>query len=96
MVTDMAATDKLQQALQIVHYLSPAVVILYYILALTISICTLHNLDSSRSRPRKILLRLTVVILLSYLVEVCLLVIDTLVNHGRLSSTDRNVSRVPT
>lgn len=93
MTADMAATDKLQQTLCIIHYVSPAVIIAYYSLAVTVSVCVLHNLKHPRTSPLTILKWLTFTILFSYMVEACMLLIDTLANHSRFSSTDSNVSR---
>ena len=92
---DMTTTDRLDQALKIVHYVSPAVVIAYYLLAVTVSICVLHNLTPSHTSPRRVLLGLMATVLFSYVVEACMLLIDTLANHGRFSTTDGNVRMIP-
>lgn len=94
MAAKMAVSHELQHALHVVHYVSPAAIIAYYVLAVTVSTCTLQNLKT-RTSPRKILIGFTCMILLSYAVEACMLLIDTLANHGQFSSTDSNVSEVP-
>ena len=91
----MAAPSKLQQVIPTVHYLSPAVLVAYYLLATALNFCTLHNLKPSRPCPRLVLLGLMSMVLLAYSVEACMLLIDTLANHGRFSSTDGNVSEAP-
>ena len=82
----------LQRALQIIHYVSPAAILAYYLLAKLVSTCTLHNLKASRTCNSKALSRLTWVILLSYMIESGVLLTDTAVGLGKFSSVDSNVS----
>ena len=95
MAVDVAASNSLQQALEILHYLSPAVVIAYHLLAVTVSICALHNLTSPRTSPRRLLLGLMSAVLFSYVVEACMLLIDTLIKNARFSGPDINASENP-
>lgn len=88
----MATTDKLRHFLSILHYLSPIVIISFYLLAATVSICTLQSLKASRIGPRQLLLWLMSSVLVSYIVEACMLLTDTMTNDARFSSTDSNVS----
>lgn len=79
------------RALAVLHYLSPAVVLAYYLIAATVSACALHKPKVSRPGPRKVVLWLVSLVLSSYFVEACMLLTDTLTNHAGFSSTDKNV-----
>ena len=86
-----------QRFLQYLHYIVPAVVFAYFWIAKTISACTLQNLKAKASGtgPRKVLLPLASLLVFSFLVESCMLLIDTAFNGARYSSTDSNVSSHP-
>lgn len=87
-----AEADRLRHGLEILHYLSPVAVFAYYLLAVTVSVCTLQNLNVSTTGPRKFVLWFVSLVLLSYVLEACMLLTDTLANHAHFSSTDANVS----
>ena len=84
-----------QRFLQSLRYIVPATVFAYFWIARTISACTLQNLKASRTGPRKVLLPLASLVVFSFLVESCMLLMDTAFNGARYSSTDRNVSSPP-
>ncbi|KAL6718941.1 hypothetical protein ACLMJK_003176 [Lecanora helva] len=86
----MGSSQELGKALHIVYYLSPILLISYYIIAVAVSVCTLQNLKSPRNSPRKILLALTCMVLLSYFAEDCMLVVDAFKNNGYHYSTASN------
>lgn len=92
MTAVVAAAEQQQRFLQALHYIAPALVLAYFLVAATVSICTLQNLKASRSGPRRILVCLVSLIVVSFLVESCMLLTDTAVNGARHSSTDGNVS----
>ena len=92
---EMTAFHGIQQALRVLHYLSPTLVIAYYVLAVAISICTLQSQKNSRSSPRKALIGLSCLVLLSYGVEACMLIVDTFASNSRYSTTASNVSKDP-
>ncbi|KAM0796010.1 hypothetical protein BDR22DRAFT_812779 [Usnea florida] len=80
-----------QRFLQYLRYIVPAVVFAYFWIAKTISACTLQNLKASSTGPRKVLLLLASLLVFSFLVESCMLLIDTAFNGARYSSTDSNI-----
>lgn len=92
----VADADRLHHALRILHYLSPIAVLAYFMLAGIVSFCTLQSLKASGVGPRKAILWLMSLVLLSYVVEACMLLTDTLANHARHSTTGTNVSWLPT
>ncbi|KAL2046293.1 hypothetical protein N7G274_001740 [Stereocaulon virgatum] len=84
--------DKLYGLRHMLHYAVPAIVLVYYVLAITVSILTLQNLKfPNRKAPRKVLPQLVAFVLLSYVVEAALLLTETFANGGLYSSTDTNV-----
>lgn len=95
MAVEVAATNQQPRFLQSLHYLAPALVLAYFLIATAISICTLQNLKASRTGPRKILLSLLSLVVISFMVEACMLLTDTAVNGADHSSTDSNVSFLP-
>lgn len=88
---DLRSLDRVD-ALYVLQYMSPVLVIAYYLLASTVSLCSLQKARSSGTSPRKTLLWLMSLVALSYMVEACMLVLDSLANHARFSSTNSNVS----
>ena len=91
----MTAIDGVQLALRALYYLSPILIIAYYILAVAVRICTLQDQKSLRSSPRKTLIGLSCLVSLSYGVEACMLIVDTFANNSRCSTTASNVSKDP-
>lgn len=87
-----AEAERLRHGLELLHYLSPVAVFAYYLLATTVSVCTLQSLNVSTTGPRKFILCFVSLVLLSYVLEACMLLTDTLANHALFSSTDTNVS----
>jgi len=87
-----AEADPLRYVLQMLHYFSPIAVIAYYMVAAVVSVCTLQNLKISSTGPPKSIFCFMSLVLLSYVLEACMLVADTLGNHAHFSSTDTNVS----
>lgn len=92
MALELTATGQQQHFLQSLHYIAPAVVLAYFLITTAISACTLQSLKACRAGPRKILVSLASLVVLSFLVESCMLLTDTAVNGARHSSTDSNVS----
>ena len=92
----MTAIDRVQHALRAFYYLSPILVIAYYVLAVLVRICTLQDQKNSRSSPRKALIGLSCLVSFSYGVEACMLIVDTFANKSRYSTTASNVSKDPT
>ena len=95
MAAEVALTSQQQRFLQCLHYVVPATVFAYFLLARTISACTLQNLKVSSTGPCKVLLPLASLVMVSFLVESCMLLTDTAINGARYSSTDSNVSSPP-
>ena len=98
MQVDMAAATRQQRFQQALHYIAPALVLGYFLIATAISACTLQNLKPRGTGPRKILVPLVCLVTISCLVESCMLLTDTAttaVNDARHSSTDSNVSTFP-
>jgi phosphatidylserine synthase len=92
----MAVMDKLYGLRHILHYTVPATVLVYYVVAVTVSILTLQNLRfPNRKTPRKVLPQLVAFVLLSYVVEAALFLTETFANGVLHSSTDSNVSLLP-
>ncbi|CAD6570642.1 MAG: hypothetical protein ASARMPREDX12_003784 [Alectoria sarmentosa] len=87
----MAATEQQQHFLQSLHYLAPALILIYFLIATTVSVCTLQNLKASGPGPRKVLVSLVSLLVISFLVESCMLLTDTAINGARHSSTESNV-----
>ena len=76
-------------------YVAPATILIYYILASTISTCTLQGLKSrAHSAPYRTLQWLTVLVLISFVAEALMLLIDSIYNQARYSSTDSNVTSI--
>ena len=84
-----------QRVLQHLRYIVPATVLAYFWIARIISACTLQNLKASSTGPRKILLPLASLVMVSFLVDSSMLLMDTAFNDARYSSTDSNVSSRP-
>ena len=96
MAVEMAATkQQLEGFLQSLRYLAPVIILGYFLASSTISICTLQNLKACGTAPRKVLIMLVCMVVISFLVESCMLVTDTAINSARHSSTDSNVSVLP-
>lgn len=95
MPVEIAAAGQQQRFLQALHYFAPALVLGYFSITSAISSCTLHNLKASGTGSRKVLISLVCVVLLSFLVDCCILLVDTALNGARHSHTDRNVSIFP-
>ena len=92
MPVDMAATKQSPRFLQCLHYIAPALVLGYFLITTAISAYTLQNLKPSATGPRKVLLPLACLMPISFLLESCMLLIDTNINGARHSSIDSNVS----
>ena len=88
----MATNTGLHHMRNMLYYLVPATVLTYYILASTISTCTLQNMKAHPGKtPFKVLLWLMILVLLSFVVEALMLIIDTIDDGARYSSTASNV-----
>ena len=88
----MEAPEHHHHALGVLHYVLPAILLAYYVIAQIVSICTLQKLKSRGRRIKRrpiVLLQCTVLIL--YIIEASLLVLDSLLSHPSNSSTDNNV-----
>ena len=91
-----AVNDKVHRAIQIVHYVGPCATLAYYLVATSVGVCFLQYLKTSRVSPVKTLLGLMSLIWISFVVQAGMLILDTLVNSGRFSSTDGNVGTLKT
>ncbi|KAL9133811.1 MAG: hypothetical protein Q9175_005012, partial [Cornicularia normoerica] len=91
MAVEVAATPQQQRFLQCLHYIAPAWVLAYFLITTTISACTLQKLRACGIGPRKVLVSLVSLVVISFLVDSCMLLTDTAVNGARHSSTDSNV-----
>lgn len=92
MPVEIAAAGQQQRFLQALHYTAPVLVLGYFLITSTISACTLHNLKASGTGSRKVLISLVCVVVLSFLVDSCMLLADTALNGSRHSPGDSNVS----
>ena len=88
----MAPSNGLDHTRNVLYYVVPATVFIYYIVASTISIFTLQNMKvRPYETPFKVLLWLMILVALSFGVEALMLVVDTVSNEARYSSTGGNV-----
>lgn len=95
MPAETAAARQQQRFLQALHYIAPVLVLGCFLITSAISACTLHNLKASGTGSRKVLISLVCVVVLSFLVDSCMLLADTALNGARYSPTDSNVSIFP-
>ncbi len=89
----MDSVQQMQYANRVLHYTAPSLILLYYLVATTVSICTLQSLkrpDEKKSRNPAIYVVLSIMI--TYLGEASMLVFDTFNSQPRRSTTDSNVS----
>lgn len=91
----MIATEQQLGFLKALHYVAPALVLAYFLITTIISACTLQNLKACGTGPRKVLVSLVSLVVISFLVESCMLLADTLIGDSCHSSTDGNVSTFP-
>lgn len=88
----MATSNGLHQMRNVLHYIVPTTVLTYYILASMISTCTLQNMKARPGKtPFKALLWLMILVVLSFGIEALMLIVDTIDNEARYSSTASNV-----
>lgn len=84
----------LHAALRLLYYIFPAIILAYYFITQSISVCC--SLQTCRSQNRKIqrkpLVVLHAAILATYAIEVTLLVFETLFDHPNSFSSDSKVS----
>ena len=81
--------------LRVLHYIFPTIILAYYLVAQSVSICTLQSLRcSGRQTNRKPILVLQVTVLALYAIEASMLTLDTLLNNASNSSRDSNVSNL--
>ena len=92
MLIEMAAARQQQRFLQALHYLAPASVLGYFLITTAISACKLQNLKASGTGPRKVVIPLAYLVVVSFLVESCMLIIDTAISGACHSSRDSIVS----
>lgn len=90
----MDSIQQMQFAIQVLHYTGPPVVLFYYLIAATVSVCILQTLEKSERKPQKLALYYMLFVMVTYIVEASMLVFDTFNNQPRRSTTDSNV-RVP-
>ena len=95
MAVAMVAIEPQQRVLKALHYIAPSSVFAYFLIATTISACTIQHLKGCTTGPRKVLVSLLSLVVISFLVESCILLTDTAFYAARYSSTDTNVSTVP-
>ncbi len=88
----MDSMQQMQYAIQVLHYAGPPVVLLYYLIAATISVCTLQSLKKPNERkPQKLAIHFMFFTMITYLGEASMLVFDTFNGETRRSTTDSNV-----
>ena len=92
MPMEMAAARQQQRFLQALHYLAPASVLGYFLITTAISACKLQNLKASGTGPRKVVIPLVCLVVISFSVDSCMLIIDTAISGACHSSTDSIVS----
>ena len=92
MPIEMTAARQQQRFLQALHYLAPALVLGYFLITTAVSACRLQNLKASRTGPRKVVIPLVCLVVVSFLLESCMLIIDTAVTGACHSSRDSIVS----
>ena len=92
----MESPDPHHSALRVLHYVFPAILLAYYVIAEIISICTLQNLRSRGHKiNRKLIVLLQCAVLTLYAIEAVLLVLNSSLSLVGKSSTDDNVSPLP-
>lgn len=80
-------------ALRILHYAFPALMILYYVVAQCMVAFTLGKAQSKRRESqRSLIIVLQVVVLILYSIEALMLVVDAFANDAHNSTQDGNVS----
>lgn len=90
---DTAAKEQqLLRFVQIFRYVAPILVFGYFLISTTISTCTLQNLKAQGTGPRKVSVSLVCLVVISFVVDSCMLLTDTAVHGAHQSSTDSNVS----
>lgn len=88
----MATSNGLHHMRNVLYFIVPATVLTYYILASMISTCTLQNMKARPGKtPFKVLLWLMILVALSFGIEALMLIVDTIDNEARYSSTGSNV-----
>ena len=88
----METSNGLHHMRNVLYYIVPATVLTYYILASMISTCTLQDMKARPTKtPFKVLLWLMILVVLSFGVEALMLIVDTIDNEARYSSTGGNV-----
>ena len=95
MPKDMAAARQQQRFLQALHYLAPVLILGYFLITTAVSACKLQNLKASGTGPRKVVIPFVCLVVVSFLVESCMLIIDTAIGGACHSSTDSIVSLFP-
>ena len=92
---ETTAARQQQRFLQALHYLAPASILGYFLITTAISACKLQNLKASGTGPRKVVIPLVCLVVVSFLVESCMLIIDTAISGACHSSRDSIVSFLP-
>lgn len=88
----MDSIQQVQYAIQVLHYTGPSIVLLYYLVAATVSVCTLQSLKKPDQRKPQILaIYFMLFIMMTYIGEASMLVFDTFNSQPRRSTTDSNV-----
>lgn len=91
----MDSIQQMQYAIKILHYTGPLIVLLYYLAAATVSVCTLQYLKKSNERkPQKLAIYFMLFTMVTYIGEASMLVFDTFNSQPRRFTTDSNV-RIP-
>ncbi len=89
----MDSVQQMQYANRVLHYTTPSLILLYYLVAATVSVCTLQSLKRpDEKKPRKPAIYVMLSIMIIYLGEASMLVFDTFNSQSRRSTTDSNVS----
>ncbi len=92
----MDSIQQMQYVIQVLHYTGPSVVLLYYLVAATVSVCTLQSLKKPNQRkPQTLAIYFMLFTMMTYIGEASMLVFDTFNSQPRRSTTDSNVCIPP-
>ena len=74
----MDSVQQIQYANQVLHYTTPSLILLYYLVAATVSVCTLQSVKRpDEKKPRKPAIYVIIFIMIIYLGKASMLVFDT-------------------
>ncbi|KAA6415967.1 MAG: hypothetical protein FRX48_00686 [Lasallia pustulata] len=86
--------EQLYEAVKAIHYSAPWVILGYYIIAATVSVCTLQTITAKvkdHKAPRKLIFWVMVLIVATYIGETCVHLSPALSRYPRHVSPDGNI-----